>query len=69
MAQPVQPVDRLCSSGRGPVEGGQKVSLSPNGLFFPVKVEPQPVEVRLRSGRGPIEVQLRPNGHLSSIKC
>ena len=58
MAQPVQLVDRLCSSGRGPVEEGQKVSLSPSGLLFPVKVEPQPVEVRLR-----------PNGHLSSIKC
>ena len=28
MAQPIQPVDWLCSSGRGPVEGGQKVSLS-----------------------------------------
>ncbi|RVW92837.1 Serine/threonine-protein phosphatase 7 long form-like [Vitis vinifera] len=28
MAQPVQPVDRLCSSDRRPVEGGQKVSLS-----------------------------------------
>ena len=49
-----QPVDQLCSSGRGPVEEGQKVSLSPSGLLFPVKVEPQPVEVRLR-----------PNGHFS----
>ncbi|RVW35664.1 hypothetical protein CK203_103478 [Vitis vinifera] len=62
MAQPIQPVDRLCSSDRGPVEGGQKVSLSPSGLLFPVKVEPQPVEVRsrlnlnrLRSDRGPVE--------------
>ena len=66
MAQPVQPVDRVCSSGRGPVEGGKKVSLSPNDLLFPVKVEPQPVEVRsrlnlnrLRFGRGPIEVRSR----------
>ena len=45
MAQPVQPIDRLCSSGRGLVEGDQKVSLSPSGLIFPVNVEPQPVEV------------------------
>ena len=49
MVQPVQLVDRLCSFGRGPVEGGQRVSLSPSGLLFPVKVEPQPVEVRSRS--------------------
>ena len=48
MAQLVQPVDQLCLSGREPVEGGQKVSLSPSGLLFPIKVEPQPVEVRLR---------------------
>ena len=40
-----QPVDRLCSSGRGLIEGGQKVSLSPSDLLFPVKVEPQPVKV------------------------
>ena len=57
MAQPVQPVNRLCFSDREPVEGGQKVSLSPSGLIFPVKVEHQPVEVRLRSGRGPVEAQ------------
>ena len=40
-------LNRLCSSGRGPVERGQKVSLSPSDLLFPVKVEPhdQPVEV------------------------
>ena len=50
LAQPVQLVNRLCSSGRGPVEGGQKFFLSPSGLLFPVKVEPQPVEDRLRSG-------------------
>ena len=49
MAQPVQPGDQLCLSGRGPVKGGQKVFLSPSGLLFPVKVEPQPVEVRSRS--------------------
>ena len=42
MAQPVQPVNRLCSSGRGPVEGGQKVSLSPSGLLFPVEVRLRP---------------------------
>ena len=40
MAKPVQPVDQLCLSGQGPIEGGQKVSLSPNDLLFPVKVEP-----------------------------
>ena len=57
MAQLVQPVDRLCSSGRGPVEGGQKVSLSLSGLLFLVKVEPQQVEVRSRTGWGPIEAQ------------
>ena len=50
MAQPVQPVDQLCSSSRGPVEGGKKVSLSPSGLLFQVKVEPQPVEVWSRFG-------------------
>ena len=50
MAQSIEePVDWLCSSGRGPVEGGQKVFLSPSGLLFPVKVEPQPVEVWSRS--------------------
>ena len=53
MAQPIQPVDRLCSFGRRPVEGGQKVSLCPSGLLFPIKVEPQPVEVRSRSDWGP----------------
>ncbi|RVW68250.1 hypothetical protein CK203_064681 [Vitis vinifera] len=57
MAQPVQPVeepvDRLCSSGRGLVEGGQKVSLFPSGLFFPVKVILFLVEVRSRTDRGP----------------
>ena len=37
-ASPVE--DRLCFSGRGPVEGGEKVSLSLSGLLFPVKVEP-----------------------------
>ena len=48
-AQPVEePVDRLCSSGRGPVEGGQKPSLSPSNLLFPVEVFLLPVEVQLR---------------------
>ena len=76
MAQPVQPVDRLCSSGRVPVEGGQKVSLSPSDFLFPVEMilfpvevwlrtDQGPVEDRLRSGRGPVEVRLRPNGHFS----
>ncbi|KAL6324823.1 hypothetical protein AAG906_018350 [Vitis piasezkii] len=42
------------TSKRRLVEGGQKFSLSSSDLLFPVKVEPQPVEVRLR-----------PNGHFS----
>ena len=46
MAQPVQPVNRLCSSDQGPVERGQKVFLSPSDLLFPVKVKPQPVEAQ-----------------------
>ena len=81
MAQPIEePVDRLCSSGRGLVEGGQKVSLSPSDFLFPVEMilfpvevwlrtDQGPVEDRLRSGRGPVEVRLRPNGYLPSIKC
>ena len=47
MAQPVQsdeePVDLLCSSGRVPVEGGQKVSLFPNDLLFLVEVRLRPM--------------------------
>ena len=57
MAQQIEPVeepvDRLCSSGRVPVEGGQKVSLSPSGLLFPVDEILFPVEVQLRSDWGP----------------
>ena len=45
-----QPVDRLWSSGRGPVEEGQKPSLSPSSLLFPVEVIPLQVEDRSRSG-------------------
>ena len=60
MAQLVQPVeelvDRLCLSSRVPVEGGQKVSLSPSGLLFLVEVILFPVEVILFS----VEVRLRP---------
>ena len=49
MAQPIKKsVDRLCSSDRVPVEGGQKVSLSPNGLLFLIEVILFLVEVRLR---------------------
>ncbi|RVW60152.1 Retrovirus-related Pol polyprotein from transposon TNT 1-94 [Vitis vinifera] len=59
MAQPVQLVDRLCSSGRGPVEGGQKVFLSPSGLLFPVKVEPQPVELATNQGEHGDQVEPR----------
>ena len=81
MAQSIEePVDWLCSSGRGPVEGGQKVSFSPSGFLFPVEMILFPVEVRSRtsqglvkdrsrSGQGPVEVRLRPNGYLPSIKC
>ena len=51
-----------------PVEGGQKVSLSPSGLLFLVKVEPQPVEVHSRSDWatdwGPVEAQRSPAKHL-----
>ena len=39
-AQPAQPVEE-------PVEGYTKISLSPNGLFFPVKMILFPVEVIL----------------------
>ena len=44
-AQPVEePINRLCSSDQGPVEGGQKFSLSPSSLLFPVEVILLPVE-------------------------
>ena len=63
LAQPVEElVDRLCSSDRRPVEEGQKVSLSPSSLIFPVEgilfpVEGIlfPVDVRSRTSRGPVE--------------
>ena len=43
LVQPVEePVDRLCLSGRVPVEGGQEVSLS---------------QWPSLSGRGPVEAQ------------
>ena len=55
-AQPVEePVDRLSSSGRVPIEEGQKPSLSPSSLLFLVEMFPLLVEVRSRTGRGPIE--------------
>ena len=55
-AQPVEePVDRLCSSSRGPVEGGQKVSLSSGSLLFLVEGIILPIEVRSRTGRGSVE--------------
>ena len=57
--QPAQPikelVDRLCSSDRRPVEGGQKVSLSPSSLLFPIEGILLPVEVRSMINRGPVE--------------
>ena len=70
--QPVEePVDQLCLSGRVPVEGSQKVFLSPSGLLFPVevilfpvKVILFPVEVRSRTGRGLVEAQRSPTKHL-----
>ena len=46
--QPAQPVeelvDRLCSSDRRPVEGGQKVFLSPSSLLFSIEGILLPVE-------------------------
>ena len=57
--QPAQPVeelvDRLCSSDRRPVEGGQKVSLSSGSLLFLVEGIILPIEVRSRTGRGSVE--------------
>ena len=60
-----EPIDRLPSSGQGPVEGCQKLYLSPSGLLFQVEVILFParsgrglVEVRSRTGRGPIEVMV-----------
>ena len=48
-AQPIEePVNRLWSSGRVLVEGGQKSSLSPSSFLFPVEVFPLPVKDRLR---------------------
>ena len=48
-AQPIEePVDQLCSFGQGPVKGGQKVSLSPSSLLFPVEGILFSVEVWLR---------------------
>ena len=48
--QPVEePVNRLTSFDRGPVEDAPKPSLSPSGLLFPFEVILLPVEVRLRS--------------------
>ena len=44
-----EPVDRLRSSDRGPVEEGQKPFLSPSSLLFPVEVISLPVEDRSRS--------------------
>ena len=44
-AQPIEePVDRLCSSDRRPVEEGQKVFLSPSSLLFSVEGILLPVE-------------------------
>ena len=54
-AKKAQPVNRLWSSDRGSVEGGQKSSLSPSSLLFPIEVFLLPVEVRLSTGRGPVE--------------
>ena len=74
-----EPIDRLPSSGQGPVEGCQKLYLSPSGLLFQVEVILFParsgrglVEVRSRTGRGSVEDRSRfgrGNGNLSCIKC
>ena len=41
-------LNRLCSFDRGPIEGCQKLSLSPSGLLFPIEVILFPIEVRFR---------------------
>ena len=52
IGQPVEePVDQLRSSDRGSVEEGQKPSLSPSSLLFPV-------EVPSRTSRGPVEATI-----------
>ena len=65
MVQPVQLVDRLCSSDQGPIEGGQKFLSLPVAFSSRSRLNLN----RLRSSQGPVEVRLRPNGHLPSIKC
>ena len=51
-AQPVgELVNQLSLSGRGPVEGCPKSSISPSSLLFPIEV----ILFSVRSGRGPVE--------------
>ena len=69
MAQPVQLVDRLCSSGRGPIVLVWSRTGWGRPKSFSLSQWPSlpgqgwtstgwgPVEVRLRSGRGPVEAQ------------
>ena len=52
MAQLIQSVDWLCSSGRGPVKEAKKF-ISSSGLSSQSRLNLN----RLRSGRGPIEAQ------------
>ena len=59
MAQLVQSVEESVDQLCRPVEGGEKVFLSPSDLLFPVELILFPVEVRSRSNRGPVEVRLR----------
>ena len=53
MAQPVHPVDRLCLSGRGPIEGDKKFLSLPVASSSRSRLNLN----RLRSGRGLVEAQ------------
>ena len=57
-AQPIELDEELVNLFSSTDRKVQKPSLSSRMVIQPVKVEPQPIEVRLRS-----------NGHLPSIKC
>ena len=58
-AQPVEePVDQLTSSGRGPVEDAQKVSLSPSSLIFPVEATVTYQALNAPTASEPVDPQL-----------
>ena len=70
MAQPIEldeePIDLLAQ----PVnlfssidQGVQKPYFSSRTLVQPVKIEPQPIEIRSRSDWGPVEAQWSPAKH------